>query len=235
MLMGSFVLLPHTPGLAMTFLLCASATAIGCILAAQATQVQGRPGQPVDPMPMPDDVVDHKSGLVTRRDAQQRLSFANDAYCRLFGVKAEDIIGTAFAPVVLACSAPSGCRLDGDGAIASCHVHTDQIETAAGPRWFEFIDQDIRIGADMQRQSIGYDVTDRVQAERQLSDARLAAEAASQAKSRFLAAMSHEIRTPMNGILGMTDLLQDTPLRPDQQSYVHAIRTSARTLLGLIY
>ncbi|MDC7713935.1 ATP-binding protein [Vogesella sp. LYT5W] len=79
-----------------------------------------------------------------------------------------------------------------------------------------------------------FDITARREAEETVLRARDAANAASRAKSAFLAAMSHEIRTPMNGVLGMLELLSLTTLDEAQRDAVDTVQESAHTLLRLI-
>ncbi len=179
------------------------------------------------------DLLDSQQDVILRRDAEGRLLFVNQAFCRVFGIEAANVLGRNFRPR----------KLDGADAAAEFPAgperrrhYVQRVETSAGPRWFAW--DDYQVPGDgtnaLEIQTVGRDITEQREAEAELQEARDQAEAANRAKSRFLAVMSHEIRTPMNGIMGMTNLILDTELAPDQSTYARAIKQSSKTLLSLI-
>jgi len=89
-------------------------------------------------------------------------------------------------------------------------------------------------GAIAGARGIARDVSARVRSREALEEARQAAEQMALTRTSFLANMSHEIRTPMNGILGMTELLLDSDLAPEQRNSAQLVRTSADALLRII-
>src|ERR1700716_2665862 len=172
---------------------------------------------------------EQQGDLIVLRDAGGRISFANDAYCELAGQPRDALIGSQFTLRVLEQGAIS---LEPDGT----RIHDQKIVGLPSPRWIAWREGLVRTdaGQPAEMQCVGRDVTDRTETERALAEARDHADAASRAKSRFLAMASHEIRTPLNGIIGMSGLLLDTPLTPEQMTYVRAVKTSGDALLSLI-
>src|SRR5450432_647196 len=167
--------------------------------------------------------------LIVLRDADGAITFVNDAYCELAQQPRSALIGSRFTLTVLE---------QGDSALErnGTRIHDQKIATALGPRWIAWREGLVRsdAGRPAEMQCVGRDVTDRTETERALAEARDLADAANRAKSRFLAMASHEIRTPLNGIIGMSGLLLDTPLTPEQMTYAKAVKTSGDALLSLI-
>ena len=165
--------------------------------------------------------------VIVRRDSTGLITYANDAYCALAGKPREALTGNTIELRVLEQGTPA---VQADGT----RMHDQKIACGDGARWIAWREVTIRSENGTEVQSVGRDVTDRVEAEHALAQTRDQAETANRAKSHFLAMVSHEIRTPLNGMLGMADLLLDTPLTPDQITYAKAAKTSGETLLSLI-
>ncbi len=170
---------------------------------------------------------DAQGDVIVRRDGKGIITYANDVFCTLAGRSRNELVGTGF---VLPVEAQGETAMLADGT----RIHDQKIAAADGARWIAWREVSVRSDGDAETQSVGRDVTDRVIAEHALADARDQAEAASRAKSRFLAMVSHEIRTPLNGILGMAGLLGDTPLAPEQTTYLTAMKTSGNTLVSFV-
>lgn len=173
-------------------------------------------------------LLDAQGDMVVVRDAAGRIEHVNEAYGTLSGMEGAALIGTDHRPVAAMSDEPA-VGLDGS------RQYDQRITTPYGDRWVAWRETTLR---DAQGRvvslTVGRDITERVTDALSLSDARERAEGASRSKSRFLAAMSHEIRTPVAGMLGMANLLVDTPLQPDQRSYVQAIKTSGESLIAII-
>src|SRR5262249_43984451 len=172
---------------------------------------------------------DAQGDLVLREDEAGRVTFASDAVAVLLQKPLAEIVGRSISFDVRE-AGTRGPQPDGSG------LFDQEIATSGGPRWIAWKEVTLRdeAGRIVEVQRVGRDVTTRVAAERALAVAREKAEAASRAKSRFLAVVSHEVRTPLNGVLGMADLLLETPLTPEQQTYARAMKSSGKALLALI-
>ncbi len=175
------------------------------------------------------ELVDAQGDVVLRQDADGRVTHASAAAAALIGKKPSELVGQTVTFRVVAQSERATLA---DGSIS----YDQEIHTKEGPRWIAWKEAAVHddLGRIKELQRVGRDVSARVATERALADARTKAEAASRAKSRFLAVVSHEVRTPLNGILGMTGLLLDTQLSPEQRTYAQAVKTSGQALLGLI-
>ncbi len=184
------------------------------------------------------ELVESASDLVWQVDGQGHWTFLNEASVRVYGREPASMVGHPFAEVV------DPNQLDRDLAAfakvlrgeelhdyETVHRHADgsvlHLSYAARP---------VRdaSGTVVGARGMARDVTERAATRTALEEARIAAEHANAAKAAFLANMSHEIRTPMNGVMGMTDLLLDTELTPEQRQSAELIRTSAESLLHVI-
>ena len=168
-------------------------------------------------------------------DPEDRLLFVNEAFLDTYGYSREELIGQPIGIVrAPGCSPPVEilpATLDGGWQGELRNRRKDGSEFPIRLTTSVVRDDE---GRPVAMVGVSSDITEQKRAEAALNQALRAAEAASEAKSQFLANMSHEIRTPMNGILGMSGLLGETGLDPEQREMAEAIRTSAESLLSVI-
>jgi PAS domain S-box-containing protein len=174
-------------------------------------------------------------GLTITND-QQRFEYVNPAYARMLGYQPEDMIGrkpedftvAEYRPVLNSAFAERQSGLISTYEVGLQHAdgHMVYALITGVPRW--------KNGKVHGSIAVITDLSERKQVEEAMQRARDQALEASRLKSEFVATMSHEIRTPMNGILGMSELLMDTPLSADQREYVEVVLSEANSLLMII-
>lgn len=184
-------------------------------------------------------VASKTDNAVVITDPLGHIEWANTSYTRLTGRKLYDVHGRALTEFLAAPEAdPEAVERINAAFVARESITTDAVQLATADRRFHVhLDVQPVLNEDGQVENyiaIETDITARVETEQQLRRAKAEADAASRAKSEFLASMSHEIRTPMNGVIGMTSLLLETDLSPEQRDYVSTIRTSGDSLLSII-
>ena len=182
-------------------------------------------------------LVENLPVFLIRKDIQGRFTFANQAYCKQLGKTMDEIRGTTdfdHYPRELAEKYQKDDMqvIETGKPFVDVEVNVD----ATGHHHFEVRKTQVTDASSkvIGTQLICWDVTDRKSAEVALIEAKQVAETANRAKSDFLANMSHEIRTPMNAIIGMTELVLESQLAPDQREYLVNVMEAGESLLTII-
>ena len=158
----------------------------------------------------------------------------NPAACAFYGYSRQEMIGTHLNKITMTPLKELQTRINRTVRDERNYIITRHKLSNGEIRDVEIYNGPMTFKGKKAVCSIIHDITERIRAEKELKKAIETAEAANKAKSEFLANVSHEIRTPMNGIIGMSGLMLDTPLNPEQKDYLDIIRRSSDSLLSII-
>jgi PAS domain S-box-containing protein len=176
---------------------------------------------------------------ITHRDAEDRFLTVNKSFCDIVGYSREELLGMRHQDIIH----PDDVFEEAEfyerlyhGQLPNYSHEERLIRKDGGSVWTQ-------ITASLQRDTAGnpsyvialvQDISERKWLEEELSRAKEVAESANHAKDEFLANVSHEIRTPFGAILGMTELVLDTPLSDEQRQDLAIVRSETERLLMLV-
>jgi len=181
-------------------------------------------------------VADNVPALIAYVGRDQRYVFSNAHYRTLLGIDPASMIGKHVSEV-LGPEMYGRIRDRVEAALAGETVHFEISSERQGQTLHQMTDLIPDRQPDGQVQgfyTLVTDITERKEAELKQAESEQRAAAASRAKSEFVANISHEIRTPMNAVLGIAQLLENTPLREDQREYLNIIRASGLSLIAIL-
>lgn len=182
-------------------------------------------------------ILDNSPAIIFVKDMAGRYQLINARFERLFQCSEAQLMGKTDEGLFFSEAILRMTRTDGDSLCHSEGIEQeDSLKVAGEQRAFLTIKFPLfdASGRPTGVCGLASDITERKRMEEDLRKAKVAAEGANRAKSEFLANISHELRTPMNGILGMSDLLFDTPLSQDQRECLTLVKDSAHSLLGIL-
>jgi PAS domain S-box-containing protein len=182
------------------------------------------------------NLVENLNDVIFSLDSHGYITYISPVVEKIFGYTSEEMIGEHFGRFIIPEDLP-GIMESFERTLAG-NVEPYEFRAMDKNNCVRFIrtsglslpDRNKKLGLT----GILTDITERKRAENELKRAKEAAEVAARAKSDFLASMSHEIRTPMNAVIGMTSILLDFDLKPNQREYVEVIRNGGNALLSII-
>ena len=171
-------------------------------------------------------------------DKDFKIIFVNEAFCKTYGYKTEEIIGSPISIIISKNDYPENKKTLYPALNKEKIWQGEAINITKGgkdiPVYISLSSIPDEKGETTLVVGITRDITKQKEYEQELQLAKEAAEVANRAKSEFLSNISHELRTPLNGIIGMTDIVAGTALTKNQERFINNIKISGENLLAII-